>query len=354
MSFPVLCPEEVRRDLAKLPRLPLAHLPTPLDEAPRFAERMGVGRILIKRDDCTGVLFGGNKTRHNEFLLADALRRQCDVIVWGAGIQSNNCRQTAAACAKLGLECRLFLSRTTHDDDLQGNLLLDHLVGAHVELVDVPMGEPILRLLQEKAEELRAAGRRPYVWDQEGGGPLAAASYLLCLVEVLEQVRQRGLEPTAVYAAAAGPTGAGLALGRAVLGLPWRIRLIAPICWPWDTREKMADIAGRSASLLGLPHRLTRDDVDLREDFVGSGYGAVTPGGWDALRLLATTEGILLDPVYTAKAMAALIHDAREGRLGRDDTVVFLHTGGLPAVFAYRDDLLPYLHLGGEETTSEG
>jgi 1-aminocyclopropane-1-carboxylate deaminase/D-cysteine desulfhydrase-like pyridoxal-dependent ACC family enzyme len=350
MSFPVLSPEEVRRVLAELPRLPLAHLPTPLDEAPRFAERIGVGRLLIKRDDCTGVLFGGNKTRHNEFLLADALRRDCDVLVWGAGIQSNNCRQTAAACAKLGLKCHLFLSRTTHGDDLQGNLLLDHLVGAHVELVDVPMGEPLLQLLQEQAERLRAAGRRPYVWDQERGGPLAAASYLLCLVEVLEQVQQRGLEPTAIYAAAAGPTGAGLALGRVVLGLPWRVRLIAPICWPWDTRQKMAEMAGRSATLLGLKHRLTRDDVDLREDFVGPAYGAVTPEGWEALRLLAATEGILLDPVYTAKTMAALMHDAREGRLGRNDTVVFLHTGGLPAVFAYRDDLLPYLRLGRQET----
>ncbi len=353
MSFPVLSPEEVRRVVAKLPRLHLAHLPTPLDEAPRFAERIGVGRVLIKRDDCTGMLFGGNKTRHNEFLLADALRRDCDVIVWGAGIQSNNCRQTAAACAKLGLECRLFLSRTTHDDDLQGNLLLDHLVGARVELVDAPMGEPMLRLLKDRAEELRAAGRRPYVWDEERGGPLAAASYLLCMAEMLEQVRQRGLVPTAVYAAAAGPTGAGLALGRAVLDLPGPVRLIAPIRWPWDTPRKMADMAGKSAALLGLPHRLTRDDVNLREDFVGPAYGAVTPEGWQALRLLATTEGILLDPVYTAKAMAGLIHDAQEGHLSRDDIVVFLHTGGLPAVFAYRDDLLPHLRPGRKESNSE-
>src|SRR5262249_18376473 len=149
--------------------------------------------------------------------------------------------------------------------------------------------------------------------------------------------------PTAVYAAAAGPTGAGLALGRAVLGLPWPLRLLAPIRWPWDTREKMADMAGRTAALLGVPPRLRRAGVDLREDFTGPASRAAPPGGWGGLRLLATTEGILLDPVYTAKAMAGLIHDAREGRLGRDDTVLFVHTGGLPAVFAYRDDLLPYL-----------
>ena len=165
----------------------------------------------------------------------------------------------------------------------------------------------------------------------------------LSRAEIVEQVRSRGLNPTAVYAAAAGPTGGGLALARAVLGLPWAVRLISPIRWGWDTRQKMADVAGRTAALVGLPHRLGRDDVDLREDFIGPAYGVVTPEGREALRLLATTEGILLDPVYTAKAMAGLIHDAREGRLGRDDTVVFLHTGGTPAVFAYRDDLLPYL-----------
>src|SRR5215468_1626336 len=173
MSVPVLSPQDVRRALSALPRLNLAHLPTPLDEVPRFAADIGVGRVLIKRDDCTGVLFGGNKTRHNEFLLADALRQGCDMVVWGAGIQSNNCRQTAATCARLGLECRLFLSRTTHNDDLQGNLLLDHLVGARVELVDEPMGEPMLRLLADRAAELRAQGRRPYVWNDERGGPLA-------------------------------------------------------------------------------------------------------------------------------------------------------------------------------------
>jgi 1-aminocyclopropane-1-carboxylate deaminase/D-cysteine desulfhydrase-like pyridoxal-dependent ACC family enzyme len=244
------------------------------------------------------------------------------------------------------LECRLFLSRTTHSDDPQGNLLLDHLVGAHVELVDTPMGEPMLRLLKDRADDLLAQGRRPYAYEEEHGAPLAAASYLLGTAELAEQVRSGGQRPTAVYAAAAGPTGAGLALGRSVLGLPWAVRLIAPICWPWDTPQKMADIAGRTAALLGLPHRLSRDEVDLREDFIGPAYGAVTPEGYEALRLLATTEGILLDPVYTAKAMAGLIHDARQGRLGRNDTVVFLHTGGLPAVFAYRDDLLPYLGPG--------
>src|ERR1700722_12691930 len=131
MSFPVLTPQEVRSAVEKLPRVRLAHLPTPLEEVPRFAAKLGGGvRIFIKRDDCTGLVLGGNKARHNEFLLADALARGCDMFVWGALVQSNNCRQTAASCAKLGLECRLYLTRAAHNDVVQGNLLLDHLMGA--------------------------------------------------------------------------------------------------------------------------------------------------------------------------------------------------------------------------------
>src|SRR5215218_7618412 len=136
MTAADLSTEELSRLVDALPRVELAHLPTPLEEVPRFADAVGAGRVFLKRDDCTGLLFGGNKTRHNEFLLADALRQGCDVVVWGAGVQSNNCRQTAAACNKLGLECHLYLTRATHNDDVQGNLLLDHLMGARVHIVD--------------------------------------------------------------------------------------------------------------------------------------------------------------------------------------------------------------------------
>src|SRR5215472_12168707 len=184
MKYPILTPDAVRKCVARLPRVDLAHLPTPFEEVPRFAEKLGGVRVYLKRDDCTGLLFGGNKTRHNEFLLADAVEQGADVIVWGAGTQSNNCRQTAAACARLGLECHLYLSRATHDEDIQGNLLLDYLVGARVELVDAPMGEPMRQLLKDRADQLRSTGRRVYVWDHDHGQPLAAVSYLLCLAEV--------------------------------------------------------------------------------------------------------------------------------------------------------------------------
>jgi 1-aminocyclopropane-1-carboxylate deaminase/D-cysteine desulfhydrase-like pyridoxal-dependent ACC family enzyme len=335
-----LSTSDLRATAARLPRITLAHVPTPLEEARRLAQRLEGPRLWIKRDDCTGMVMGGNKTRHNEFLLAEALRRNADVLVWGAGVQSNNCRQTAAACNKVGLECHLYLTRATHNDDVQGNLLLDHLMGAKVHIVDTPIGPELDNLLLAKAEELRRAGRRPFVWDKVTGRPLAAVSYALCLAEILEQARTMGFEPTHVYSAAAGATGAGLALGKAVLGWPGQLRLLCPIRWPWDTPADLAAVANDCAALLGLPHRLTAADIDIREDYIGPRYGAVTPAAREALDLVARSEGILLDPVYTAKAMAGLMDDVRQSRLAASDRVVFIHTGGTPAVFAYRDELI--------------
>lgn len=331
---------ELRERLARVPRLSLAHLPTPLEDLPRFTGKLGGPRVLIKRDDCTGLLFGGNKTRHNEFLLADALKKKADLIVWGAGVQSNNCRQTAAACAKLGLELHLYLSRAAGHDEVQGNLLLDYLMGAKVTVVDEPLGPGLDDLLLARAKEQEQAGRRPYVWDRITGRPLAALSYALAFAEMLEQLRQRDLQVDAVYASAAGATGAGLALGKAVLGWPGQVKLICPIFWPWNIPEDLASVANDAAKLLDLPHRLTAADIDVRTDFIGSKYGVVTRAGREAFDLLAHSEGILLDPVYTAKAMAGLVHDVRSGVWRTDQTLLFVHTGGTPAVFAYRDELL--------------
>jgi 1-aminocyclopropane-1-carboxylate deaminase/D-cysteine desulfhydrase-like pyridoxal-dependent ACC family enzyme len=335
-----LTTDQLRQAAARLPRVRLAHLPTPLEETERFARSLGGPRVFIKRDDCTGMLMGGNKTRHNEFLLAEAQRQKADVLVWGAGVQSNNCRQTAAACNKLGIECHLYLTRATHNDDIQGNLLLDHLMGAKVHIIDTPMGPELDDLLIAKAAEQQAAGRRPFVWDRVTGRPIAAVSYALCLAEILDQARGVGVEPTHVYAAAAGATGAGLAIGKAILGWPGKVRLLCPIRWPWDTPADLADIANHAAALLDLPQRLTAAEIDIRTDYMGPRYGAVTEAGRAAMHRLARTEGILLDPVYTAKAMAGLMDDVRCGRLGPEDQVVFIHTGGTPAVFAYRDELL--------------
>jgi 1-aminocyclopropane-1-carboxylate deaminase/D-cysteine desulfhydrase-like pyridoxal-dependent ACC family enzyme len=346
MNRPTLTTDELRRCAARLPRVNLAHLPTPLDEVPRFAEAIGRGtrasgsRVFVKRDDCTGLLFGGNKTRHNEFILADALAQGADLLVWGAGVQSNNCRQTAASCAKLGLECRLYLGRTGHGEEVQGNLLLDHLVGAHVEIVDTPIGPELDELLQQRAAEWRQRGRKVYSWDRKRVRPLGAITYALCVAEIVDQLAQAGLKPTAIYSAASGATGAGLFLGKAVLGLGTALKVILPIRWPWDVRADMAEIANDAASRLDLPHRLRPEDIDASLDYVGPGYGEMTPEAREAFALLARKEGILLDPVYTSKAMAAVIDDVRNGRRGPGEVIVFVHTGGQPAVFAYRDEIL--------------
>src|SRR5260370_14070875 len=232
----------LRQAASQLPRVALAHLPTPLEEISRFGRRLEGPRVLIKRDDCTGMVMGGNKTRHNEFLLGEALKQNADVLVWGAGVQSNNCRQTAAACNKLGLECHLYLTRAAHNDDIQGNLLLDHLMGAKVHIIDTPLGPELDDLLLAKAQEMRQAGRRPFVWDRITGRPLAAVSYARCLVEFLQGSRRPGVEPAVVVPRAAGATRAGLALGKAILDFKSRIRLLCPIRWAWDTAADLAEV----------------------------------------------------------------------------------------------------------------
>ena len=329
---------ELRRRAAHLPRVALAHLPTPLEEMPRLAAHLGGPRLFIKRDDCTGLAFGGNKTRHNEFLLGEALAQGADLIVWGAGVQSNNCRQTAAACAKLGLDIHLVLARGHASTELQGNLLLDHIAGASYEFVDAALGPELDRVMAERAEQFRTAGRTVYVQSRALWGR-AAVSYVLAMAELDEQLRERQVEPAAVYVSAAGATGAGLVLGAAHLAAPGLVRSVLPIRWPWDEAASVADLANQAAALLNLPPNLTAEQVRVDGGHVGPGYGQASPEGMAALALVARLEGILLDPVYTAKAMAALIADVRAGRYAPDQAVVFVHTGGTPALFAYRDDI---------------
>ena len=332
-------PSDLYRCTERLPRVRLAHLPTPLEPLPRLSETLGGPRIFIKRDDCTGLAFGGNKARHNEFLLGDALEQGADMLVWGAGVQSNNCRQTAASCAKLGLACHLILSRASHNDEVQGNLLLDHLMGATVEVVDAQLGPEVDALIAQAAERFRAQGRRVYSWDRDQVKAKAAASYLLCMAEVIDQLDALGIEPDAIYLCSSGSTGAGLALAKAALGREFPLRFVLPIHWPWDEVEDLCRIANMTAQLLELEVTVNPDEVDISSEFVGPGYGIPTPEGMEAIKLLAQNEGLLLDPVYTSKAMAALIADVRAGRFSTDQTIVFIHTGGTPALFAYRDQL---------------
>jgi D-cysteine desulfhydrase family pyridoxal phosphate-dependent enzyme len=333
---------QLREFLDRLPRFSLAHLPTPLEHLPRFSESLDGPRIWIKRDDCTGLAFGGNKTRHNEFLIADALEKGADTLVWGAGIQSNNCRQTAAACAKAGLDCHLVLGRgkpAEGPDAVQGNLLLDHLVGASIEIVDDDVGPGVDAKIAQAAARFREQGRKVYEFDRKTVKPLAAISYVVCVLEILEQAAEADFVPDAVYICSSGSTGAGLSLAAVALGQTFPVRHITPIVWPWDTQADMARIANEAAERLGITTHLQPDDVDVTEDYVGPAYGALTPGCLEAITLLARTEGILLDPSYSGKAMAGLIDHLRQDRLRGAQNIVFVHTGGTPALFAYNEQL---------------
>jgi 1-aminocyclopropane-1-carboxylate deaminase/D-cysteine desulfhydrase-like pyridoxal-dependent ACC family enzyme len=337
-----LSTRQLRDAAGKLPRFPLGHFPTPLEFAERFSKALGGPDIYIKRDDCTGLAFGGNKTRHNEFLIADALAQGADLIVWGAGIQSNNCRQTAAACAKAGLDIHLLLGRggpAKGPDPIQGNLLLDHLVGAHIDIVEEAIGVELDRRIAAEARRHEENGRKVYSWDRHKVKPLAAVSYALCVAEIVEQSSAAGFQPDALYVSSAGSTGSGVVLGQKALGLACDVLSVAPIQWPWDTQEDMARIADSAGKLCGLDLSICRDDIVITFDQIDPGYGKCSPAGLEAMALLARTEGILLDPIYSGKALAALIDDVRRGELKAGEKVVFIHTGGTPALFAYSDEL---------------
>lgn len=334
-----LSPEAIQERVARLPRAILGHLPTPLEELPRFSRALGGPRVWIKRDDCTGLAFGGNKTRHNEFIFGQAQERGCDLVVWGAGEQSNNCRQTAAACARLGMGCHLVLCRTPRSQTPQGNLLLDYMFGAVVEFRDLTLGPALYAEIGRVAERYRSAGRVVLSADEASVRVRAAVSYTAAVAELASQCREYGIGPDAVYFSSAGATAGGVFLGKRLLGWDVRVRSVAPLVWPWEMAPAIADTSNDAAELLGVDMRLSAGDVDVTSDFVGPGYGVASSEGMEATRLLAQTEGILLDPIYTAKAMAALIADVRAGRLTARQDVVFIHTGGTPVLFAMRDEL---------------
>ncbi len=324
--------------IEKVPRVRLAHLPTPLEELPNLTRILNGPRILIKRDDLTGLAFGGNKTRHMEFYFGDALSRAATVVVAGAGTQSNYCRQVAAAASKLGLKAVLILRG---NPEIQGNLLLDYLFGAEVRLVPVKDIEDVAREVDSVAEEFRREGGRPYVIKGFAGhDPLAALAYLECSTELYCQLDSLEVKADYIFTSASGPTQAGLLLGTKVLQLEWKVVGIAPIRWKFEAmHQKVARLSNECAEFLRLDVRVEPSEVVNYDQYVGEDYGIPTPQGIEAIKLLARTEGLLLDPVYTGKAMAGLIDQIKSGAITKGETVVFLHTGGLPALFAYSKDL---------------
>ena len=332
-----LATTELQRRLAALPRFHLTDLPTPLHELPNLRVELGGPRLFMKRDDLTHSALGGNKNRKFQFEVGDALARGCDVLVWGGGVaQSNHARQCAAAARRAGIDVVVVLNRGPHGEAMQGNRLLMDLMDVDVRLTgrDEMFGTD--DELDRVANQLTAAGRSPYVVRYS---PLTAVGYVECMIEIADQCAARDVCPSHLYVASGGGTQAGLEVGRRALGLDLAIRGFSPLRVEGGRAPAMADIAQMCAGLLRLDIEIRPHELFNSDSMVGSDYAEPTSEGIDAIRLLARTEGIFLEPVYTAKAFAALLRDINRGNITKDDSVVFVHTGGTPLIFTYAEEL---------------
>lgn len=333
-----LRPSELRERVARVPRVPLATIPTPLEPLPGLTAKLGGPQVLVKRDDLTGLAFGGNKVRELEFFVGDALAKEADVFIAGGGVgQSNHARQCTAAAVRAGLRPVMVLRHGPTGTAPTGNLLITQLLGAEIHwTTDDPAiedREAIASRMDQVAEGYRQRGHRPYVLNSSVH-PLGAVGYVECAAELAEQLAGEAGRPITIYVTSMGVTHVGLALGIAKLGLPWRV---VGVGWRPVTdglAERLAVLAERTAALIGLDCPLTPADFETL-DFGGPVYGVPGPAALEALVLCARTDALLLDPLYTAKGMSGLIDQVQRGAVGSSDTVVFVHTGGLPALFAY-------------------
>lgn len=323
----------------QIPREPLGFFPTPLVELTKLSQKLAGPRIFMKRDDNTGLALGGNKTRKLEFILADALAQGADTIVTAGAAQSNHCRQTAAAAASLGLGCHLVLGGN-EPKNFDGNLLLDKLFGCTIHWAGQHRkGEDIPQIV----EQLLSEGKTPYVVPYGGSSELGALAFVEALKE-LESQRQniKASFTHIIFASSSGGTHAGLMLGKKILQSPSEIIGInidkgETDKVPFD--QYIVSLANNTAELIGEKHQFSDADLILNSDYVGEGYGVIGALENEAISLTAQTEGILLDPVYTGRAMGGLFDMIRTGKIKKSDSVLFWHTGGAPALFAYSDGL---------------
>ena len=329
--------------LPGLPRFPLAQLPTPLVPAKNLTALLGGPQILIKRDDLTGLALGGNKTRKLEYLIADAQSRGATHVITMGSVQSNHCRQTAAACRLAGLNCVLVLNAPNDDPEIQGNFLLDHMLGAEPRIIQDKSRR--MAEAEKVAEELTSQGHVPYIIPTGGSNPIGSSAYVAFSYELMNQLIEQGINATRLYAAAGGPGGthAGLCLGQKVTNAPWKVQGISTEDPEDNIKRINSTLANETASYLGLDLRLGEDDIHVDVGYTGAGYGVPTDECLEAIKLLAQTEGLFLDPVYTGKTMAGLIDHIRKGEIGEDETVIFLHTGGAPSLFAEPKTILSAL-----------
>ena len=311
-----------------IPRLHFAHLPTPIEELPRLSDHLAGPRILVKRDDQTGLAFGGNKTRKLEFLVAEAQEQGAKTLISGGALQSNHCRQTAAAAAKFGMDCILVLNGEKPEHP-SANLLLDELLG--VEFVIIPDRKERDRILQETFDKAVSDGRKPYLVPYGGSSSTGALGYAFAMEEFM---KQNVHADWIVFGTSSGGTHAGLVLGQRVFGYEGKVLGISidePEEW---LKKNVSRLASDASEKLGERIEFTQADVLANADYCGAGYGVLTDAEREAVRLFAKYEGVLLDPVYTGRAAAGMIDLIRKGFFKKDETVLFWNTGGQPALFA--------------------
>ncbi len=330
-------------NLARFPRRRYSAGPSPIEELPRLSQALGGPRIFMKRDDLLGPAAGGNKTRKLEFVVADALAQGVDTLITCGAVQSNHCRLTLATAVKEGLKCRLVLEERvpgSYNPQASGNNLLYHLMGVE-EIRVVPAGSDMMAEMQKVADELAAQGRKAYVIPGGASNELGALGYVACAEEILAQLFDMGLVvDRVVCASGSAGTHAGLVTG--FYGNNSGISVVGVnVSRTKEEQEEIVyDLVQRTAAKLELDQQIPRQAVLCFGDYVGPGYSRPTPGMVEAVKLLAQTEAVLLDPVYTGKAMAGLIDLVRTGFFKKDETILFVHTGGSPALYAYLDSFL--------------
>ena len=314
------------------PRIPLAQLPTPVHRLERLTAQLGRPQLWIKRDDLTGFALGGNKVRKLEYLVAAAQEEGARTLITAGAVQSNHCRQTAAAAARFGIECVLVLEGD-EPEQTTGNLLLDLLFGAEVVWAGSADLEGALQLVNEREA---ANGKRPFLIPVGGSSPLGALAYAEAMAEFLQQ--EVAIDRI-VLATSSGGTQAGLLAGAATYGYTGKITGIRIGEYRGSEAENLADLVGETAALLGKDLTMNSAAIDLREDYLGPGYAVLTELERGAIELFARLEGILLDPVYTGRAAGGMLDLIARGEIGPDERVLFWHTGGTPALFAYAEQL---------------
>jgi D-cysteine desulfhydrase family pyridoxal phosphate-dependent enzyme len=337
----------------RFPRVDLIHRPTPLRKLERLSARLGGPEIYIKRDDLTGLAFGGNKSRKLEFIVRDMIDKKADVVITWAGLQSNWCMQTAAAARTFGIKPVLILFKPEDQAaTADGNVLLDIILDADIRLMEAEKGKLVksvqaMEILDAAGREARAQGHHPYLVPVGGSlvrgdmdKPLGAISYVAAFAELLDQMRSGGVEPGyVIHATGSGATQAGLVVGARALTGSCRVLGISVSDPKGPFSDDVLEIARAADEALGLGLDVLAGDIVVFDEYLGEGYGIVDRAVAETIRLVFQTEGIVLDPVYTAKAMVGLIDLVKTGFFNPQDKVVFVHTGGTPALFPHREKL---------------